>query len=553
MSATDSVLPKGIVLKRFYAPKSLIRRFVAKRVRLSSIIIGAIFGLYMIAKATGYVKIYPTEAARQKVAETLGSNIGVEALLGIAHHLETVGGYVVWNFLCLIAAAGAIWALLLATKIFRGEEDNGRWEILLAGQTTARRAAANALIGLGSGLLIVYVLVAISVLSIGHLKGADFTTAGGLFFALALVAGAAEFMAVGALASQVMPVRSRAAGLSAIIFGIFYLMRLTADTTNAHWLLNVSPLGWIEKLQPLYNSQPVWLLPIAVFILVLGALTVYLAGRRDLGDAIFADKDSAKPRNKLLGSPLLAAVRLNRSTTIGWLSATALVGLFYGLLAKGAGKAFGQSSRIEQALNKLDHISSDSAIVAFMGIIFFLIMIMVMFYAASSAGRIREDEAQGYLDNFLVRPVSRLRYLGGRILLVVTVIAGAGLASGLAVWVGQASQHSGVAFHSLILAGFNAMTPVVFIFAVGIFAFGIKPRLTSILAYSVTAWSVLVYMLSSGLNLNHWLLDTSILHQVVLAPAVNPDWSIDLVVILISIALGLIGAVAFNRRDLQNE
>jgi putative exporter of polyketide antibiotics len=60
-------------------------------------------------------------------------------------------------------------------------------------------------------------------------------------------------------------------------------------------------------------------------------------------------------------------------------------------------------------------------------------------------------------------------------------------------------------------------------------------------------------MLASGLNLNHWLLDTSVLHQVVLAPAVSPKWSVDLIILIISIGLGLIGAVAFNRRDLETE
>ena len=123
MNTTTPAIAEPIVMKRFYAPKNLIKRFVAKRTRLSALVLGVILAVYMIAKASSYVKLYPTEAARQKVAETLGANIGVEAILGVAHHLETVGGYAVWNFLCLLAAAGAIWALLIATKTFRGEED----------------------------------------------------------------------------------------------------------------------------------------------------------------------------------------------------------------------------------------------------------------------------------------------------------------------------------------------------------------------------------------------------------------------------------------------
>ena len=187
-------------MKRFRSPKTVVRRFVAKRTSRSAFILGAVLGLYMITKASSYLKAYPTEAGRQKIAESLGTNVGIEALLGVAHHIETVAGYVTWNFLCLIAAGGAVWALLIATKTLRGEEDSGRWELLLAGQTTARRATANALAGLGSGLVIIYILIALSLLGIGRLHGVNFTVNASLFFALALIAGAAEFLALHAAA-----------------------------------------------------------------------------------------------------------------------------------------------------------------------------------------------------------------------------------------------------------------------------------------------------------------------------------------------------------------
>ena len=41
--------------------------------------------------------------------------------------------------------------LLTATRLMRREEDSGRWELLLAGQTTRRRAAVQAVAGLAAG------------------------------------------------------------------------------------------------------------------------------------------------------------------------------------------------------------------------------------------------------------------------------------------------------------------------------------------------------------------------------------------------------------------
>ena len=43
---------------------------------------------------------------------------------------------------------GAVWALLVATRLTRGEEDAGRWELLLAGGTTRGRALSLVMAGL---------------------------------------------------------------------------------------------------------------------------------------------------------------------------------------------------------------------------------------------------------------------------------------------------------------------------------------------------------------------------------------------------------------------
>ena len=467
--------------------------------------------------------------------------------------INTVPGYVTWNFLCLIAAGGAIWALLIATKTLGGEEDNGRWELLLSGQTTARKATINSLWGLYSGVVVIFILLSVSVIGIGRLHDVQFTSSSSVFFALSLILGAAEFIAVGALASQLMSVRSRAAGLSAVIFGVFYMTRLVADTTSAHWFLNVSPLGWIERLQPMYASQPIWLIPIVGFILSLTFIAIYLSGKRDLGESILADNSSPKPRMRLLNSSFGAAFRLTRASIIGWISAVILSSFLYGLLAKNAAQSLlgNQSSTTVRTLRQLTQANNTRSTAEFMGLTFFIIMVLVMFYAASAIGQLRGDEAEGYLDNFLVRSISRIRWIFGRIFLILIFIISAGILSGLSGWLGQASQHGGVSLSSILGAGANAMVPAVLVLGIGIFAVGVAPRQASIFTYAVIGWSFLMVMLSSGLNLNHWLLDTSILHQVTFAPAISPNWKVNGVIIAISVILVVFGTIRFNKRDLQ--
>jgi putative exporter of polyketide antibiotics len=95
--------------------------------------------------------------------------------------------------------------------------------------------------------------------------------------------------------------------------------------------------------------------------------------------------------------------------------------------------------------------------------------------------------------------------------------------------------------------------PVLLTVGVGLFMLGLRPRLTSLAAYGVLAWSFLISMVSSGPNLNHWILDTSVLNHVVFAPAADPNWSTNLILVMITAVLGLTGTILFNRRDLQAE
>jgi ABC-2 type transport system permease protein len=543
----------AVYIKRFHSPETVIGRFIAKRTVKAAAFWALVFGGFLASKAIGFVQAYPTALGREKAVATFSNNIGVNVLLGPAPHAGTVPGYAAWSTLNAMVMIGAIWAFLLATKTLRGEEDAGRWELLLSGQTTARRAITNALTGLWSSLTVFFVVSVTAFAAVGNVREVGFGIGSAAFFGLAVLAGPAMFLMVGALMSQLMPTRSRAAGVSAAIFGVSFLLRAVADSTSAHWLQYLTPFGWIEKLQPLSDNKPLWLLPIAGSILLLGALTIFFAGRRDLGDSIFADKDTAKPHLRLLGSPFSAAIRLTRANSLSWLAAIGISATLYGFLTKSAAQVFDQSASSEHILNSLVHQSKSSGYLAFLGVIFFLQMTLIMTYAASSVAAMRRDEAEGYLDNLLVRPVSRQRWLWGRVLLTTIVILSAGLLTSLGTWLGIFGQHTGISFHTLILASANVLIPVAFVVGLGVFTLGLRPRLTSLAVYGVIAWSFMIEMVSSGINLNHWVLDTSILHHIVLAPAASPNWSRNVIIIIISIILCIIGAISFSQRDLSTE
>lgn len=547
-------------LRRYRWPKTVVARFVAKRTLRSAVLWAFIFGAYTASKSLAYTKAAPTALDRAKLAHSFSNNAGLNALLGVPHNIDTVAGYTAWNTFSMVTIIGAIWAFLLATKYFRGEEETGRSELLLSGQTTARRMTTNTLAGLGVSLGLLFVIVSVLYTAIGKSPTVNIGLQQSCFFALCTSLGALLFLAVGSLTSQLMPTRSRAASLAAVIFGVFFLVRAMGDVTNARWLLDLTPLGWIENLRPLTGSQPFWLLPVFGLVALCVAATVYLSGRRDLGDSIFPDKDTARPRTRLLNSTFGATLRLTRGSILGWLTGIGLAGIFYGALTKTATQALSSFSQTGhkrrgtgELFGSLAHRAQLSNEMLYLGAIFLIMAPLVMSYAANAVGKIRDDEAQGYLDNFLVRPISRNRWLGERLLVVVCIAVLACLCSGFGVWVGEASQHGGLAFHSLILAGLNMLGAVLFTAGAGVVAIGLAPRFTTIVAYSVIGWSFLVEILGSGVNLNHWLLDTSVLRHVTLAPAVNPNWTANSILAGLGVALCVVGLLTFNKRDLAGE
>ncbi len=531
----------------------VVFRFVARRNLKFTIIWGCVFGGVIASSAIGYLGIYKTLVDREKFAASFSSNVGINALIGAPHHIETVNGFTAWRTMGLFILIGSIWAILAASRTFRGEEAAGRWEMFLVGQTTTRRATLQALLGLYASVLAIFVLVAAGTYAAGFYHSIGFTLSNSLYMGLAAMCAPLIILTFGALASQIQPTRSRTAGMTAAFFGLSFLLRAVGNAdSHVHWLVAVSPLGWVEQLRPLTGSQPLWLLPILLLMVVIGSAAVAIAGRRDMGASVLPDKDSAPPHLRLLKTPLGLAWRLNRLPMITWLTGLFIFATGFSSLSKAAAAAIKASPSAEQSFARLGGAAHVAATI-FLGVVFLIGMTIMLLLVTSTLNALRDDEAEGYLDNLLVRPVSRAGWLGGRLVLVVGNIVAAGLVLAIGSWLGSHLVHNGLAFGTMLQAGINAMAPVVLLAGAGVLVFGFVPRLTAVGLYAVVAWSFIMEMLGSIGNLNHWLLDTSILHHVALAPVVKPDWHSVSMYVVLGIGLGFVGWLKFLRRDLQNE
>jgi ABC-2 type transport system permease protein len=529
---------------------TMVLRATAKRAVRSGSVWGLGFGIYVALQTSAYGTAYPTVAARERFAQSFVGNAGLAALVGPAQHLETIAGYMSWR-LGILSIIGAIWGLLLATRLLRGEEDAGRWELLLSGQTTRRRAAGQAIVGLAAGLAALWIFTAALTVVEGTRSAVGFSTSACMFWATCAVAGAAMFIAVGSLTGQLCGTRRRANGVAAAVFGGSFLVRMVADSSRGlEWLRWASPLGWVEELHPLVGTRPFALLPIVALIVLAAGGAFAIAGRRDLDASVLANRDTAAAHTRLLRGPGGLTVRLSRSVVLGWIAGLAAVGLVMGLVAQGASKAVSAASGFDQ---KFFHVGVQrGGVESYLGIAFVISAALIAFAAAGQIASARNDEADGSLDNLLVQPVGRVRWLADRLAVSTTFIVIAGVATGVAAWIGATTQHSHVGIDALVQAGINVAAPALFVLGVGALVYGLTPRLVSPVLYGLVVWSFVIEIIGPSLKANHWILDTAILSHITPAPAVNPNWTAVMWLVALGLAAATAGMFAFNRRDLAN-
>jgi ABC-2 type transport system permease protein len=530
--------------------RMLIARYTARRSLRSGAGWGYVFGIVVVSSALSYGRIYKTAAERQRLAAVFGANHASSALFGPAPQLQTVAGFTVFKASMTLIIIGAIWGLLTSTRLLRGDEDAGRWELLLSEPTTKGRAVAQALAGLGIGTGAMWAITAVLTVAAGRSSAVHIDVTAGLYLALAMVASAVMFLAVGAVMSQLAPSRRQAAGYAAAFLGVSYGLRMVADAgTGLHGLIWVSPLGWVEQLQPLTDPRPLALIPIAAFTAALAVLAVLLAGRRDIGAGMWPDRITRAPRVRLLSGATGLTVRRTLPAALGWAAGVAIAAVLIGTVAKAAGATIEGSE--QQVLSRLGSPGSGAA--AFSGLAFLILAIVIAFQAAAEVNAARAEEAEGRLDHLVAAPVSRSRWFAGRLLAGIAALFLSGIAAGVFIWIGEATQGGGVSFPTALDAGANVIPPALFALGIGALALGLWPRRAGTVVYVVLGWSAGIQFAGGFAAQNHWVLDTSLFHQMASAPAVPPDWQVNGILTGLGLAAMLLGGRAFKHRDLQGE
>jgi ABC-2 type transport system permease protein len=525
-----------------------VARHALRQVVIGAGICAVVFGASAASSAVTYVSTFPDQADRVRIAASTSADTGLAVLLGPVAGIDTVGGYTFYKVFVFLTTIGAVWAVLAATRVLRGEEDRGRWQLLLVGATRAPRATAATLCSLGLAVGMILVGTAGLTAAAGLDPDVGFSLRSSVTFGLSIVLAPAVFIAVGAFTSQLGRTRRMATGLGMGVLAVTFAVRMVSDAGPATaWLRWWTPFGWSELMEPFTSDDLRPLLPAVTLIVVLCVATVVASARRDAGDGVLASREVAPPRWWGLRSSTGLAVRLELPGLVWWCVGALATGLMLGVIAKMTESAIPAS--MQDMLGRLGLRGRFAE--QYFGVAFLLVAAVVALVPAGQIGAAAEEERTGRLVRVLVGPTRRVAWLGGRLGVAAVAVLVSGVLAGAGAWIGAWTQGVDVSAGRLLVAGLNVVPTALVALGVGALVLALVPRAAAGAVYLVVAWSFIVDLFSSLVSGLQWMERLSLFHYLALAPGQDPDPVGLLVTTLVALALCGVAAIVFGRRDLH--
>ncbi|MCL7461051.1 hypothetical protein AB0I85_13780 [Micromonospora echinofusca] len=522
-------------------PRLVLNALAARQVRRGAAVVVAICA-GMSALVVGTYRAQPLDPA---ALAALTRNPAIRTLFGEPVALDDAGGFTVWRTGTVLAVLLGVWSMLAATRITRGEEDAGRWSLLLSGRATLPEAVRWHL-----GILAVVPAVAGGATAAAMIAAGAGVT-GSLLHGAALTVVGFFFVVVGGLAAQLFASRSAANGAAAAVLVVGLLMRMVGDGASAlAWLRWLSPFGLMALVRPFDTDRglPVLVLALAAVLLTVG--TGRLAARRDVGGAIVAPAGGRSARTTLLGSVPAFAVRGTLRPLAGWSAGVGAYFLLIGVIARSMTDFLTASPEFatRAAAAGFGELGTVRGYAATM---YALLAVPVGVFVAVRLAAVAADESARRLTLVLAAPVTRLRLLtaetaaaiGGAFVLVTV--------AGLAMWVGTATVDAGLGVGEALAGAWNVLAVVVLCLGAAVLALGWMPRAVATIGVLPAAGGFLWHVVADSVGAPAWLAASTPFAHLAAVPATTPDWAAALVMAGLAAAGLVAGAIGYRRRDLH--
>jgi ABC-2 type transport system permease protein len=407
-------------------------------------------GLVVVSPMASVTALITTPEARQQLislAATFAWNADTVAV-------DTIGGYATFKigiFIFLIA----IWPLLAASRMLRGEEDRGSLDVLLSLPRKRLRVALEKLAAMWAALFVMGLLIGLLAFAGGRKFGGDFGLSDALLYGWNLALICAVIGGLALLISQFTQEGGTAAGWTAGLLLVFIVLDMVHRVVpNTEWISRLSPVYYYNLSKPLVPSYGVnagaMVVQLALAVLLSGA-AVWLFERRDIGGKVLLPRWLRLPERQAsralpVGDWSLQSVYARSLGTI------AMPAFWWTLLI--AGWAFWMVYVVQLIEARLSGLLSGSPTMVnliknlggadvsvnagFLSAMFFFLPLFLMAFAVTQVNRWSADEQDGRLELVLASPQPRLQVLLGRfaalttatiVIAVITLLASAAAAA----------------------------------------------------------------------------------------------------------------------------
>ena len=355
----------------------------------------------------------------------LANSPAIRIMFGEPVALGDPGGFTVWRTGTFLAVVVAVWAALTAVRITRGEEEAGRWNLLLAGRVRLARLLGLQLAVIMTAAVVIGVAVTVAMIVAGT------ATSGAVLYGTALALIGAGAAAWGGLAGQLVGDRRRANVLATAGIGAGLLTRMVADSAEElSGLLWMTPFGLLGLVEPFAGNQPG---PLAVLLLgglALAAALAVSSSRRDVGAGVLCARTSHRARLGGLKSVPGFSVRRSTGSMVAWATGIWLYLLVIGLLASSL-TVFLADNPLFADLAAQAGFGSLTTVAGYLASLFALLAVPVGLFAASRVAASHADEEARRLTVVFAAPVTRRRWF---LVEAGTAVGGAAVLSSAPAW-----------------------------------------------------------------------------------------------------------------------
>jgi ABC-2 type transport system permease protein len=524
-----------------FGPGRAVSRLAMRQFRLGAVVVALICGGMSVLAASQYRLVNNLLDASGMRA--LADNPAVRTLAGPPVALDDPGGFTVWRTGTTVSLLASVWIMFAATRFTRGEEDNGRWDLLLAGRLRTADLVVRYLAVVTGSAMLIGAAVAAALLSAGtHPAGAVIHAAGITGIVL-------TFAATALLAAQVMPRQSSATGITVAAICVGVVLRMIADGSHQlAWMAWATPFGLAARSAPYAENRVGPLMVLGAFPIVLAAAALLAARHRDLGDGIVAVRNTRAPRTRLLHSIGGFALQRTARTTLGWAVGIAAYYFLVGAMLAYLLDLIENNKRFAELAAASGLRGHELYLIA--AALFGLLAVPTGLYATMRLATMVVDEKAGRWTLLFAQPVSRVRLLCTETVITVGGMVALHCSAAVALWGGAKLTGTPLQLGDSLAGALNSLPVAILAAGATAVGIGLLPSAAGAIGALPLVGGFLVNLILQITKAPRWIATLSPWAHLAPVPDTAPNWAATIILLLIAATLTGVGVYGYVRRDL---